>query len=298
MGLEITPTSVNGQAITPARISAASTTSEHVLSLNTSGSSEIQANVLAIRNFNVNTDSAIRFLDSGGKERGAVGYGNTGQNSAFPFGGRTYIEVSDVDATGTSPQFVVVQTSTFNSAISTTTSVRQHFDADGSIYIYPIGKDGNNLGSSNADFFLTWSTPGTAQGNVTLQLGSYPGGATNATIQCEDTNHAIAMRQSTASGGNGNALSFFEFGGTLASGSGYFFYTGGLKASQTLRLQIADDGISASVPVYFPTYAKAALPGASKTGGQIYVTDAAPQACPAYSDGTNWRSVITGLIIS
>ncbi len=53
-----------------------------------------------------------------------------------------------------------------------------------------------------------------------------------------DDHHAIYMRES----GN-NLINYYEYGGTLASGAGHVFKTGGLKNDQTTKFHIADDAI-------------------------------------------------------
>lgn len=50
--------------------------------------------------------------------------------------------------------------------------------------------------------------------------------------------------------------------------------------------------------VFLKSFVKASLPPSSTAGGLIYVSDNTAQATPAFSDGTNWRSVVTGLIIA
>lgn len=56
-------------------------------------------------------------------------------------------------------------------------------------------------------------------------------------IKAFDDHHGIYIRE-----GGINRINYYEFGGTLTSGSGHKFYTGGLKDNQTLKLQIANDG--------------------------------------------------------
>lgn len=53
-----------------------------------------------------------------------------------------------------------------------------------------------------------------------------------------DDNHGVVFR---FAGGNSN--NYYSFGGTIANGLGHKFYTNGAKASQTLKLQIANDGV-------------------------------------------------------
>jgi len=52
--------------------------------------------------------------------------------------------------------------------------------------------------------------------------------------------------------------------------------------------------------IVMETYLKTELPPVPDITfpGLIFVSDASPQPVPAFSDGTDWRSVITGSIIS
>ena len=52
--------------------------------------------------------------------------------------------------------------------------------------------------------------------------------------------------------------------------------------------------------IVMESYTKTTLPPVPdiNSPGLIFVSDASPQPVPAYSDGTNWRSVVTGSIIS
>ncbi|GEM_PF-3934034 len=71
------------------------------------------------------------------------------------------------------------------------------------------------------------------KGNILMATDASYGGF----IKGLDANHGIFLRE------GGNVNNYYEYGGTLASGAGHRFLTGGVKASQTLKMQIADDGI-------------------------------------------------------
>lgn len=74
-----------------------------------------------------------------------------------------------------------------------------------------------------------------------------------------------------------------------------FVTVAGTQASPAATLK----KFSSAGPVQLPVYTVATVPAvASYTGGLIYVSDAASQACPCYSDGTNWRRVDTSAILS
>lgn len=69
-----------------------------------------------------------------------------------------------------------------------------------------------------------------------------------------------------------------------------------------LRLNAAvmgDGSEPAAAPIIFKTYAKAALPSASKyVNGIIIVSDDVGGLTPAFSDGTNWRRTADRAVIS
>ena len=239
------------------RLLGATGGAEHHLSSASTGTTLLDANVLSLQHLNIGEDSAARFLDYLGNERGAVGYGNPGQDSYFPFGGRNYFEISDVNNTGLSPQFILVQSSTFNGSKSYGTYGKLHLDSDGTLYLYPNGKDGNHLGAANANF--TFAQAGDAPtGTALLTMGAYPGGAGQACLRAGDENHQIFFRE-----GISNTICFYEYGGAFATGSGIRFSTGGLKASQTLRFHVADDRTQVTTPFNLKPQARpaAALEG-------------------------------------
>lgn len=73
----------------------------------------------------------------------------------------------------------------------------------------------------------------------------------------------------------------------------------GFCTNGTIRFNISDTQITASIPVILPSFTVAGVPAASgKTGGMIYVTNETGGAVPAFSDGTNWRRVTDRAIIS
>jgi hypothetical protein len=52
-------------------------------------------------------------------------------------------------------------------------------------------------------------------------------------------------------------------------------------------------------PLRLKTFTVAGVPAASEwAGGMIYVADESGGAVPAYSDGTDWRRVTDGVVIS
>jgi hypothetical protein len=62
----------------------------------------------------------------------------------------------------------------------------------------------------------------------------------------QDANHSIIMR-GNRSGIADDYTNYYQYGGNLSNGKGHLFWTGGVLASQTLKMQIADNGIQVSV---------------------------------------------------
>jgi hypothetical protein len=73
-------------------------------------------------------------------------------------------------------------------------------------------------------------------GRIKLNYGNY------GWIYALDTNHSIIIR-GNRDGVATDYTNYYQWGGTLAQGRGHLFWTGGALASQTLKLQIANDGI-------------------------------------------------------
>lgn len=57
-------------------------------------------------------------------------------------------------------------------------------------------------------------------------------------------------------------------------------------------------GLSATTRIDFPAYTVGTLPAVGSAGGQIYVSNEAGGAVPAFSDGTNWRRVTDRAVVS
>ena len=65
-------------------------------------------------------------------------------------------------------------------------------------------------------------------------------------IYAQDANHSIIIRGNRA-GTAADYTNYYQYGGNLSTGKGHLFWTGGVLSSQTLKMQIADDGIQVSV---------------------------------------------------
>ena len=74
----------------------------------------------------------------------------------------------------------------------------------------------------------------TVNGNILLNNGGY------GWIYANDTNHSIIMR-GDRNGSAADYTNYYQYGGTIASGKGHKFWTGGVLASQSLRFHIGDD---------------------------------------------------------
>jgi hypothetical protein len=79
-----------------------------------------------------------------------------------------------------------------------------------------------------------------------------------------------------------------------------FLTTPAGSTTAALRLTISSALATFAVPVKLPSFAVAAMPSASTLGAgtEIYVTDEAGGAVPAFSDGTNWRRVTDRAVVS
>ena len=67
-------------------------------------------------------------------------------------------------------------------------------------------------------------------------------------IYANDTNHSI-IKRGDRNGAAADYTNYYQYGGTLANGVGHKFWTGGVLASQTLKMQIADDGTYIAGPL-------------------------------------------------
>jgi hypothetical protein len=84
-----------------------------------------------------------------------------------------------------------------------------------------------------------------AGGNVMITDAAGTGGF----IQGFDEHHSHYFRE-----GNVDRTNYYEYGGIAASGLGHRFLTGGVRSSQILRFQIADNAVCSYVPVGIGTF--------------------------------------------
>jgi hypothetical protein len=153
----------------------------------------------------------------------------------------------------------------FGSSTTWRCGIRQHDDADAELRIWAknangmiflaTGYDGepadiarptdglvvvsNNVGIGNfsagdPSYKLHVKGSTGVEGNLVLNNGGY------GWIYANDTNHSIIMR-GDRNGTAADYTNYYQYGGTISSGKGHKFWTGGVLASQTLRFHIADD---------------------------------------------------------
>jgi hypothetical protein len=191
----------------------------------------------------------------------------------------------------------------------------------------------SDVGFSDTDIVLLLAPTADQQSHVSGAVQLYRGLATSAgggtlnLFVMKDAATGDAAGNCTFSGAAAKTASLITctFGGVQRfgvriSGGGVgialarAFYSGNYLGSADLRLvpTSAVSGIAAFVqrsgyeqttaflqPIRLPGYSKTALPSASTfVRCQIWVSDEAGGAQPAYSDGTNWRRYSDGAVVS
>lgn len=113
----------------------------------------------------------------------------------------------------------------------------QFLMADGSVTTFA-----GVTGSGTTNYLPKW-TSGSGLGNSIIQDDTTKIGITSGGmgwIYGNDVNHSIILRGDRNSVFQ-NYTNYYQYGGTLAGGFGHKFWTGGVLADQTLKMQIADD---------------------------------------------------------
>jgi hypothetical protein len=169
--------------------------------------------------------------------------------------------------------------------------------------------DAYSLGFSTSDTLRAIiDSSGIACFAATVCAPTFKGGTINGTIgsfSChveitdngmgwiygQDKNHSIILR------GDRNACvsdwtNYYQYGGNLSTGKGHNFWTDGLLANQTIKMQIANNGICMTVPLYVCTNGSAF---GTATGSGQAMTIQAGSNCraiifknPAGADGSLW----------
>ena len=138
-----------------------------------------------------------------------------------------------------SPQSAITLTTTGTSGAATLVGATLNIPQYQSVLTNPI------TGSLTTNF-IPKATGATTIGNSIISEVSSKISITSATlygwIYSNDTNHSIILR-ADRDGTVLNYTNYYQFGGTLADGLGHKFWTGGNIGVQSLRLQIADNGV-------------------------------------------------------
>lgn len=197
-----------------------------------------------------NKFSAICFFDfDSGIEHGAIGWGNSTVGGLLQ--DKFYLELSDLSGGSGAPLNggAIVQTSFTTHGLGSYAWVpRIEFGAD----LGPLVLTGYDQ-ATHASATLTITNLGAFFVDATNGLGTLG----------YDANACFVFRN----GNDSNAG--YSYGGTLASGKGWLFKTGGVAGSQIIRLQIADDGIAASVQMNLNAGAAITV-GSDATGDVFY----------------------------
>ncbi len=213
--------------------------------------SNVAGNVVTLQEMQNAGYSAMRFVDDGGLEHGAIGYGNTGSGA---YASQVFLESSLVSTTAWMP-FKIRRTQ-----LGVGSAVALDFQSTGNIV-------------------ATWNDPtgGTSPPRMTIATG----GVTLSGLFTAQNDSSVASFTSSVAGGTNvikndltitdaantgghlilfdnnagiwgreggvDVVNYYSFGGTGAKG--HRFFTGGVKASQTLKLQIANDFVTSSIPL-------------------------------------------------
>ena len=110
-------------------------------------------------------------------------------------------------------------------------------------------------------------------------------------IYAVDKNHSIIMR-GDRTGCIADFTNYYQYGGNLSTGKGHNFWTDGVLASQTIKMQIANNGICMTVPLF--VCANGSAFGTAAGSGQAMTIQAGSNCRtiifknPAGADGSLW----------
>lgn len=201
-------------------------------------------NALSVQNLNTAGWSSVSFRDALA-ERGAVGVGGSTTAAAAGYRGNVYLEASDVplngDAVADSGKVILSQFTTYGAAVALTWHHRVVLHDSGDVIVNAY--DDSEL-TGHAKPIATF-----VRDKPIIRLGQNTGAFGYGEIQGADENWSFVFREGANSA---VANSGYCVGGTLAAGGGWKLFTGGVKASQTLKLQVANDGIFALLPTSSP----------------------------------------------
>lgn len=203
-------------------------------------------NVSVLQNTAADGFSATCFKDNSGNYTMAIGYGNPSSSGTLPFTDRNYIELCDPDLGGSAPALVIAQTTTYAGAMAYGSHPRILLAESGLLTIHERTGAASFV-DNVALFTFDHTLP------VLLMGGAHAGGQTKlyGEIQGGDENFAIRLRSFPADGSN--ASDYFCYSDVLSSNGGHRFRAGGLKASQTIKLNIGNDGVAIYAPASAPS---------------------------------------------
>ncbi len=183
-------------------------------------------------------ESRINFYDENNLRKFFIGY-SSGQLSIFQDAGsatRFQINSSGNITTG------VNNTITSWGFIKSGGTSSQFLMADGSVSTGPA----NGITGTLTSGFIPKATGANILGNSIISEVSSKISITSSSaygwIYSNDVNHSIILRADR----NGTVLNYtnyYQYGGTLADGLGHKFWTGGDLSIQSLRFQVADNGV-------------------------------------------------------
>lgn len=192
-------------------------------------------NVVTIMQTNPAGFSCIRTGNDTGTEHSAFGEGNT--NCGAPYQDVTYWESYSRSSLAYWPHRIIASVIDTGAGLNARRVVYEH-TADGQHDFY-ASPDPSSAMVRRVRIDYTdgvYITGG-------LLLNVDPGVSSGGWIRFYDDNWGIYGREN-----GGTATNYYAYGDTLANSGGHRWFTGGVKASQTLRFQVADDGIDALLP--------------------------------------------------
>ena len=182
-------------------------------------------------------ESRINFYDENNLRKFFIGY-SSGQLSIFQDAGsatRFQINSSGNISTG------VGNTITSSGFVKDGGTSSQYLMADGSVSTL----SGLVTGTGTTNYIPKWTSASAVGNSIISEVSSKISITSSAAfgwIYSNDTNHSIIMRADR----NGTVLNYtnyYQYGGTLADGLGHKFWTGGDISIQSLRFQVADNGV-------------------------------------------------------
>lgn len=241
--------------------------------------SRANCNVLALQNLSTSGWAANSFRDLLA-ERGAAGAGGSASTAAAGYRGNVYLEASNIpldgSAAGDSGHIILSQFTTYGAVAALGWHHRLVCTDDGYVIIYPCD-DGGGTGHAKTTATFDRLLP-------VLTLGNSTGANGYGELRGADANWSIVLRE----GGNSAvANSLYSFGGSYANGGGWRVLTGGVKASQTVGLHVADDLVAVNRGFLFTTQALSGAGAVNLTTGTTKVTTTGAAQALTLANGTD-----------